>query len=205
MLAPAVPAHVSYPLIRGRVGRPIGDIFPQLAGIVHTTTFTPSTMPAGLTVRPSAGVIRGTPRKAGTMTVVMTVYHGFDALQTVLTISIASAANGRHVSYPTGRVLQGRRIDPVRPHTTGVTGRRHYHATGLPCGLRIDAGTGVITGRAQRAGANSATVSVTGANGSASTKLRIQVTRDPAYRPPTPRPHPHREDSQRQTSTPPSA
>ncbi len=64
VLAPAVPAHVSYPLIRGRVGRPIGDVFPQLAGIVHTTTFTPSTMPPGLTVLPSSGVIRGTPRKA---------------------------------------------------------------------------------------------------------------------------------------------
>ena len=155
VLEPAVPAHVSYPLIRGRVGRPIGDVFPQVAGIVHTTTFTPSTMPAGLTVLPSSGVIRGTPRKAGTMTVVMTVYHGFDALQTVLTISIASAANGRHVSYPIGRVLQGRPIDPVRPHTTGVTGRRRYQATGLPCGLHIDTRTGVITGRAQRAGANS--------------------------------------------------
>ena len=42
VLAPAVPAHVSYPVIRGRVGRPIGDVLPQLAGIVHTTTFTPS-------------------------------------------------------------------------------------------------------------------------------------------------------------------
>ncbi len=139
------------------------------------------------------------------MTVVMTVYHGFDALQTVLTISIASAANGRHVSYPTGRVLQGRRIEPVRPHTTGVTGRRHYRATGLPCGLQIDPRTGVISGRAQRAGANSATVSVSGSNGSVSTKARIQVTSDPAYRPPTPQPNPRREDSQRRTSTPPPA
>ena len=188
VLEPAVPAHVSYPLIRGRVGRPIGDVFPQVAGIVHTTTFTPSTMPAGLTVVPSAGVIRGTPRKAGTMTVVMTVYHGFDALQTVLTISIASAANGRHLSYPLGRALQGRPIDPVRPHTTGVTGQPRYRATGLPRGLHIDTRTGVITGRAQRAGGSTVTVTVTGTNGSASTKVRIQVTRDPTYHPPTPRP-----------------
>jgi hypothetical protein len=195
VLEPAVPAHVSYPVIRGRVGRPIGDVFPQVAGIVHTTTFTPSTMPAGLTVAPSAGVIRGTPRKAGTMTVVMTVYHGFDALQTVVTISIAKAANGRHLSFPLGRALQGRPIDPVRPHTTGVTGQPRYRATGLPLGLHIDTRTGVITGRAQRTGGSTVTVTVPGTNGSASTKVRIQVTRDPTYhpptrRPPTPRPEP---------------
>ena len=64
-----------------------------------------------------------------------------------VTIRIASAANGRHLSYPLGRALQGRPIDPVRPHTTGVTGRYRYRATGLPRGLHIDARTGVITGR----------------------------------------------------------
>ena len=108
-----------------------------------------------------------------------------------MTISIASAANRRHVSYPTGRVLQGHHIDPVRPQTDGVSGRRHYRATGLPHGLHIDAGTGVITGRAQPAGASRANVTVTGTNGSASTNVAIQVTRDPAYRPLTPHPYPH--------------
>ena len=203
VLEPAVPAHVSYPLIRGRVGWPIGDVFPQLAGIVHTTTFAPSTMPAGLTVLPSTGVIRGTPRKAGTMTVVMTVYHGFDALQTVLTISITTAANGRHISYPARPRAAGpahrpgppahdrrHRPDPLpghRPATRAAhqhTDRRHHRPRS--------------TGRRKHS-----EVTVTGTNGSASTKLRIQVTRDPTYHPPRPRPHPHREDSPRRTSTPP--
>ena len=121
------------------------------------------------------------------MTVVMTVYHGFDALQTVVTISIASAGTGRHLSYPLARALHGRPIDPVRPHTTGLTGQHRYRAAGLPRGLQIDR-TGVITGRAQRAGGSGVTVTVTGTNGSASTKVTIQVTRDPTYHPPTPQP-----------------
>lgn len=190
VLEPAVPPHVSYPVIRGQVGRPLGDVFPQVAGIVHTTTYEPTRMPSGLTVVPGAGVIRGTPRTAGTTTVVMTVYHGFDAIQTIVTITISAAAPGRYVSYPTGRVLQGRRIEPVRPHTTGVRGPRRYRAAGLPSGLRIDPSTGVITGRARKAGGSTVRVTVTGPNGSARTTVRIQVTSDPAYRPPAPRPSP---------------
>ena len=172
------------------MGRPLGDVYPQVAGIVNTTTYEPTRMPKGLTVVPGAGIIRGTPRVAGTTTVVMTVYHGFEAIQTVVTITISAAAPGRHLSYPTGRVLQGRRIDPVRPHTTGVTGSRRYRATGLPRGLHINASTGVISGRAQRAGGSNVHVTVTGVSGSARTTVRIQVTRDPAYRPPVPRPSP---------------
>jgi hypothetical protein len=106
----------------------------------------------------------------------------------------------RSVCRARRRVLQGRHIDPVRPHTTGVTGQRRYRATGLPRGLHIDTRTGVITGRAQRAGGHSVNVTVTGTNGGASTKVRIQVTADPTYHPPTPRPHNPRQDSARQTS-----
>ena len=90
VLRPAAPAHISYPVIRGRVGRPLSDVLPQLAGIVHTTTFVPSRMPRGLTMVPSAGAIRGTPRQAGTFTVVVAVYHGFDLVNTIATIRITA-------------------------------------------------------------------------------------------------------------------
>ena len=82
--------HVSYPAHprAGRAGRSVTSCRSLRGHRPHDDVHAVARAARGLTMVPSAGAIRGTPRTAGTFTVVVAVYHGFDLVQTVATIKI---------------------------------------------------------------------------------------------------------------------
>ena len=118
-------------------------------------------LPAGLTIAAGTGIISGTPTANGTFSVVITVTDSATSPATdtktitltiapALVISTTTLANGtQNVAYS------------ATVAATGGTGAYNWSATGLPTGLTIATGTGIISGTTSVLGAASVVVTVT--------------------------------------------
>lgn len=130
-------------------------------------------LPVGLAIGRSTGRIAGTPRIAGYFTVTITATNAAGGVATAsfpLTVTAVGPGTGTPVtqavtaSLVRGHHARGRRTRVgvavrVRVRVPGLPARGLiYTATGLPRGLRINRGTGQISGRPQAAGATTVRV-----------------------------------------------
>jgi hypothetical protein len=143
------------------------------------------TLPAGLTLAPSTGVISGTPTTAASSTFTVKVTDGGSPAQTksastsitvaATTLSITSsslAAGTSSTAYSQTLSASG----GTTPYTWAVTSGT------LPAGLTLASSTGVISGTPTTAGSSTFTVSVTDGGSPAQTKsvsTSITVTASP--------------------------
>ncbi|QTR03400.1 S8 family peptidase [Saccharothrix algeriensis] len=134
-------------------------------------TWSAKGLPAGIALQPSTtegAIAEGTPTAAGSHEVALTVTDaGGSSATAEFTWTITDGGGGGDpvVADPgpqAGEVGQDVELEIVvdggtKPHT--------WAATGLPGGLAIDAGTGLVTGRLAAAGRFTTTVTVTDAQG----------------------------------------
>jgi type II secretory pathway component PulJ len=129
-----------------------------------------SGLPAGLTINANSGLISGTPTASGTFSITVTVTDTAGATATrVYSVTIGA---GPAISGPA--TLPAWTANRAYPSTTvnatGGTTPYAWSATGLPTGLSINAGSGVISGIPTATGTFSVTVKVTDTGGAVATQ-----------------------------------
>ncbi|MEV7005460.1 putative Ig domain-containing protein [Streptosporangium sp. NPDC051022] len=148
----------------------------------YTWSISSGTLPAGLSLNASTGVLSGTPTASGTssFTVKVTDAAGQSATQAV-TLTIvpqpsfsfsAPAAGEVGVAYSVPLTVTG----GTTPYTWSVS------AGGLPAGLTLNASTGVLSGTPTASGTSSFTVKVTDAlNQTATRTVTLTIVPQPSF------------------------
>ena len=174
------PAGLSYAVNPAAytVGMSIADNAPfSTGGAVVSYAIDPA-LPAGLSLDTATGVISGTPGALSTVadyTVTATNTGGSATVTVRITVNdVAPSA----LSYTTNQAVYtvGMAISDNAPSSTGGAVVSYSIAPGLPAGLGLDAGSGVISGTpAEPSAATDYTVTATNTGGSATVTLRLTV------------------------------
>jgi len=149
----------------------------------YTWSVSVGTLPAGLSLAPSTGVISGTPTASGTsnFTVQVTDANSLSAQKALsLTITSTPPPTITTTSLPGG--TQNSAYSATLTATGGTTPYSWSIASGtLPAGLSLDASTGAISGTPTGTGTSNFTVQVTDANSSSAQKaLSLTVVPPPS-------------------------
>lgn len=157
-------------------------------GITGTRVFAISpSLPAGLSLNTSTGVVSGTPTAAAVAaTYTVTATDGATSATATITITVTGTATISPASQTvSGRV--GAAITPTTAYTdTGLTSEYFVIAPALPAGLTFNSSTGVLSGTPTEAKA-ATTYVVTASDGTnfANATIRITIAAVPAMSPAT--------------------
>lgn len=138
-------------------------------------SFAAAGLPAGLQVNTATGMISGTPTTAGTSTVLLNAVNGAGVGTATLTLTVSGSGSGSSpviTSAPTASGTQGVSFSYQISATNSPTS---YAASGLPSGLTLDTGTGLISGTPAAAGNSTVTLSATNGAGTGTATLTLSV------------------------------
>ncbi len=171
--------HLDYPSGQGQVGKKIDPLAPHTFDVPPPQKYsvTKGSLPDGLKLDSDSGVISGTPTKKGNNAFTVTVTGGSASASAGVEIDVSDKPLDPALSYPDGRGEQGRKLVPLTPHTSGLTGNLSYRLVGgeLPQGVSLSTSSGDISGKPFNTGTFSATVQVSGDEGSATAKVSLQI------------------------------
>ena len=186
--APQPPTITTSSLPGGTTGTAYSTTLQASSGTTpYTWSLSAGTLPAGLSLVSSTGVISGTPTTAGTVSITVKVTDAANNTATkALSIAVAAAPQPPTIttsSLPGGTT--GTAYSTTLQASSGITPYTWSLSAGtLPAGLSLVSSTGVISGTPTTAGTVSITVKVTdAANNTATKALSIAVSAAP--QPPT--------------------
>jgi mono/diheme cytochrome c family protein len=140
------------------------------------TSYNATGLPAGLSVDTTTGLISGTPTVNGSFPVTVSATNSTNTGQLVVTFNIAVGVPVIN-SSPTA---SGQTGQPFNYQITATNGPTSYSATGLPAGLSINTGTGLISGTPTTIASTPVTLTATNGTGTSSNfTLTIDVTLGP--------------------------
>ena len=173
---PAALTVVTSALANGRAGTPYSQTLGASGGNGSYNWSLPAgSLPAGLSINASTGVISGTPASAGTWSFTVRVADTTSAATKALSMVVNPAA----LTVVTSALANGKAGTPYSQTLGASGGNGSYNwslsAGSLPAGLSVNASTGVISGTPASAGTWSFTVRVADATSAATKALSMVV------------------------------
>ena len=150
----------------------VGSAFSyQITASNSPTSYSATGLPAGLTVNSGTGLISGNPTAAGTSTVTLSATNSTGGATAKLTLTIALP--GPVITSAT--TASGTVGSAFSYQITASNSPASYAATGLPAGLTVNSGTGLISGKPTAAGTSTVTLSATNGTGTGTAKLTLTI------------------------------
>ena len=161
-------------------GTPIAANRPTIGGGVVTAYTVSPTLPAGLTLSTSTGVISGTPTAVtATTSFMVTASNSAGSTTAPLSITVNVAAPAGLTYTPSTAVYAvGTTIPADSPASTGGAVASYSVSPALPAGLSLSTSTGVISGTPTAAAATTG-YTVTASNSTGSTTVGLTITVNP--------------------------
>ena len=167
-VVPPAPAITSALSANGTTGSAFSY---QIVASNSPTSYGASGLPAGLSVNTNTGLISGTPASAGTSNVTISASNAGGTGSATLTITVVPPApvitSALSANGTTGSAFSYQIAASNNPTS--------YGASGLPAGLSVNTGTGLISGTPAAAGTSNVTISASNAGGTGSATLTITV------------------------------
>lgn len=143
----------------------------QITGTNSPTSYGATGLPGGLSVSTTTGLISGTPTAAGTSTVTLTATNAGGSGSATLTLTI----NPAPPVITSAATASGTKGVAFSYQITATNAPTSYGATGLPAGLTVNSGTGLISGTATAAATSTVTLTATNAGGSGTATLTLTI------------------------------
>ena len=177
------PTNLSYPTSNVYLtGVAMNNLTPTISGGAVTAYSITPTLPIGLTMNPTTGVISGIPLVAKTQTTyTVTATNGGGSVSATFSIEVRSTNPPTALSYPTPNIFRvnGQSIQTLRPTVSGGAVNTYNISPALPKGLQFNTSTGEISGVPELATAQADYI-VTAVNsaGQVTATVRITVAND---------------------------
>jgi len=150
----------------GAVGAAFSETFSQSGGFGTTTFSTSSTLPSGLSLNASTGVLSGTPTQPGTFPIVVRATDSNGCFGNGPTYTLVIACQTITVTNPANSSGTAGVAFNETFTQSGAIGTVTWSESGaLPSGITFNASTGVLAGTTTQVGSFPITVTATDANG----------------------------------------
>ena len=164
-------------LAEGKVGTAYSQTLAATGTAPITWKVSAGSLPAGLTLNTSTGVISGTPTTVATTTFTVQATNAAGSVTKQLSIKVAAAAATKPAI--TTATLADATVKIAYSQTLAATGTTpitwKVSAGSLPAGLTLNASTGVISGTPTATGSSTFTVEVTNSAGSVTKQFTLKV------------------------------
>ena len=144
----------------------------QITASGEPTSFGVQGLPAGFAVNPQTGVISGTPKAAGKVSLTLNAYNAAGKGSAALTLTVQAAppviTSAATATATVGQAFSYQVAATNQPTSFGVQG--------LPAGFTVDTKTGLLTGTPKAAGKVALTLNAYNAAGKGSAALTLTIT-----------------------------
>jgi hypothetical protein len=151
----------------------VGQAFSyQITASGSPTSYNATGLPAGLNINTGNGLISGTPTAAGSSSVTITAANSYGTGSASLSLTISASGTAPVITSATAAV--GTVNQSFSYQITASGSPTSYNATGLPAGLSVNTGNGLISGT-PTAGNSSVTITAVNSYGTGQATLNITI------------------------------